>query len=107
MRPETENGFLEAVELCRISAEACDRYISRLAADGERDPRFMGTIRCVALLSMIADRLEEDNSAPVGLVDMTIELARELPHDEFGCAAACQAAADALSARLASTYEHE
>jgi hypothetical protein len=104
---ETENDILHVVELCRVCSEACDRYVTRLAADGERDPRFLDTIRCIALLSMIADRLEEVDHAPVGLVDVTIELARELPNDEFGCAAACQAAADALSARLDSAYEHE
>lgn len=106
MCPQIGNGTLDcAIERCRVCREICDRYVAQLYARGEPDPTRFETTRCVALLSMIAERLETDGDPPVELIDTTIELARELPDDDAGCAAACRQAADALSEWLDGSYE--
>lgn len=100
------NGTLDGViERCHACREVCDRYVAKLYAGGEPDRTRLETTRCVALLSMIAERLEADGNPPIELIDSTIELARELPDDDAGCAAACRDAADALGEWLDGGYE--
>jgi hypothetical protein len=108
MGPQIGDGTLEtAIEACRAPRTACDRYLEWLSHQDEHERRStFETFRCVALLSVIADRLELDRRCPIGLIDATIELARELPQDAFACAAACRAAADALTEWLNGGYEH-
>ncbi len=62
-------------------------------------------LRCVAFLSVIADTLEADAEISSELIGAAIELARDLPDDDAGCAEACRAAADALSEWLDGSYE--
>lgn len=108
MAPLGENGTLGlVVDCCRASRDCCEPYLAQLNTEGraEASARLAETTRCVALLSMIADRLELDGECPTEPIDVTIELARDLPDDSFGCAAACRTAADALSEWLDGAYQ--
>jgi hypothetical protein len=101
------DGTLETmIEACRAPRAPCDQYLESLSQHHGHlpQPRF-DTLRCVALLSVIADRFELGSQYPIGLIENTIELTRELREDAFGCAAACRAAADALSEVLNGGYE--
>ncbi len=83
----------------------CEDYLALVDSVSGYDRGFSDTLRCVALLSVIADRLEADGSLPIDLIDTAVELARDLYDDRFGCAVACQAAADSLSDLLDGRYE--
>jgi hypothetical protein len=69
-------------------------------------PETPDTIRCVALLTLVANRLELGGERPIDLIDAVIDQARDLPEDAFGCASACNDAADTLSEWLNSGYDH-
>lgn len=107
MAPRTGNDTLgRMIRVCRGPRVPCDRYLDWLSHHDEQEHKTpFDTLRCVALLSMIADRLDLGDQRPIDLIDATIELARDLPEDLFGCAAACNAAADALSEWLNSACE--
>lgn len=100
------NGTLQAVVAsCRACREPLRQYLARRDAGAPRGQSFADTVRCVALLSVVADTLERGDYCPTQLIDTSIELAAELLEDMSGCAAACQAAADALSDWLEGSYE--
>ena len=101
-------GTLETViEACRAPRAPCDRYLEWLSHEDEHERQLpFDTLRCVALLSVIADRLELDRDRLISLIDAATELTRELPQDAFDCAATCRAAANALSEWLNGGYEH-
>lgn len=106
MRPSLRNESLQvAIERCRDCRERCERHLARVDRGGGVDPNVADTLRCVALLSMIAERLETSDSPPLELIEATIELARDLPEDDCGCAAACAVAGDALGDWLDSGFE--
>jgi hypothetical protein len=94
-----------AIERCRDCRESCERYLARLDPERGVDPNFSDTIRCTALLSMIAERLDTADSIPWELIEATVDLVRELPEDAYGCAAACAIAADALADWLDGGFE--
>lgn len=94
-----------AIDRCRDCREPCERYLARLDPERGLDPNVSDTIRCTALLSMIAERLDAADSAPWELIEATVDLIRDLPEDACGCAAACAAAADALADWLDSGFE--
>ena len=108
MAPRTGNDTLRRmIDASRAPRVPCERYLASLShqdEQGEQSP--FATLRCVALLSTVADRIDFGAERPIDLIDTTIELARDLPEDRFGCAAACNAAADELSEWLNSAYEH-
>ncbi len=108
MASQIGDGTLKTViEACCTPRAPCGCYLEWLSHQDEQERLSpFDTFRCVALLSVIADRLELGSHCSIGLVENTIELARELPEDAFGCAAACRAAADALSEWLNAGYEH-
>jgi hypothetical protein len=106
MRAETGNGELELVIVrCRATHACCEEYLSRLGGTGRPEDAMPATIRCVALLSLIADRLESGLPCPLALVDEAVRTAHALPADGFGCATACAAAAEALAGWVDSAYE--
>ena len=106
MLPPLGNGTLHnLVEKCRACRAACERFLDQLAPAKGYDPTFSDTLRCVALLSVIGDRLDAAEAFPTELVDAAVELARELSEDAFGCALACQVAADALEHWLDGSFE--
>ena len=95
------NGTLKnVVALCRACGEACEARLAQSRPGSPVDPAFAATLRCVALLTMIGERLEADEHCPSEIIEATIDLVRELSPDDFGCATACEAAADALQAWL-------
>jgi hypothetical protein len=98
---------LPAVAIARSRAcrGPCEDYLARIDSVDGNDRGFSDTLRCVAMLSLVADRLETDDDLPIDLIDSAVELARDLYDDRFGCAAACQAAADSLSELLDGRYE--
>ena len=108
MASQIGDGTLETmIEACRAPRAPCGRYLGWLSHQDEHERQApFDALRCVALLSVIADRLALGSHCSIGLIANTIELARELPEDAFGCAAACRAAADALSEWLNAGYEH-
>jgi hypothetical protein len=106
MRPEAENGEVEAaVRRCRACEASCEEQLSRLSARSSHDGLLPATIACVALLSMIGERLEAGLPCPVALLEHAIACAEALPADEVGCSDACLAAAEALSALVDASYE--
>ncbi len=110
MRPPLENEALAAVVgSCRASRDRCEPLLLQQGCerDTEAAARLAQTAFCVALLSVISDRLELEGDCPADLIDTAIHSARELPPDDCGCAAACNAAADALSEWLDGAYERD
>jgi len=107
MLPPTGNGALHAViATCRACRDACDPRLAQ-AAGGERDRAFDDTLRCIALLSVVADTLERDGACAPEVCYAAVELANELPDDGHGCAAACRTAAAAMSRWLDGGFERE
>ncbi|MDX6481433.1 MAG: hypothetical protein QOG85_1943 [Gaiellaceae bacterium] len=107
--PTSGNDLLAAaVEACRSCREHCETHLGDLRPESRpRDlPQLAGILRCVALLSVISDNLRAAGACPIDLIDATVEIARDLPDDPLGCAAACRRAADALSEWLNASYEH-
>lgn len=106
MRQSLRNESLQvAIERCRECREPCDRYLAQVDPERGIDPSFSDTLRSVAVLSMIAERLEVADATPLELIEATLDLVRDLPEDGYGCAAACAAAADALGDWLDSGFE--
>lgn len=96
-----------AIERCRDCREPCERHLARGGRGGDVYPDVADALRCAALLSMIAERLETAESPPLELIEAAIELTRDLPEDECGCAAACAVTGDALADWLDSGFERD
>lgn len=94
------------IERCSACREGCEDFLSQLDDSPESRVGAAATLRCVAFLIVIADTLEADAECPWSVIDAAIELARELPDDDAGCAEACRAAADTLSEWMDGGYEH-
>jgi hypothetical protein len=94
-----------AIALCRACRTACDRQLVLLANAGDARRRFHDLVICVALLDLVADRLEFGSDCPPRLLELAIQAAGALPEDDVGCARACQQAAELLGDLLAAGYE--
>ena len=106
MSPRTANGEQElAMRLCRRCRAVCDAELRRLSAEGGDLGTLRETITCIAILSLIGERLEGDQPCPPGLLDHAVQCAERLPDDGSDCAAACRAAAQALSDLIEANYE--
>jgi hypothetical protein len=98
MHAREANGEQDAaIRLCRACREVCDPELRRLSASGGDHGALRDTITVVAILSLIGDRLDRDQPCPYSLLEHAVELAERLPEDGSQCAAACRAAAQAIS----------
>jgi hypothetical protein len=103
--PAAKSETHAAIARCRACRTACDRQLVLLASAGGGRPRFHDLVVCVALLDLVADRLEFGSDCPPRLLELAIEAAGALPEDDVGCARACQEAAELLGDLLAAGYE--
>jgi hypothetical protein len=94
-----------AVKLCLACQTVCDPDLRRLASDGGDLGSLRDTIACIAILSLIGERLDRDQPCPHALLEHAVECAERLPDDGSRCAAACRAAAQALSDLIGANYE--
>jgi hypothetical protein len=105
MHAREANGEQEAaIRLCRACREVCDAELRQQSAQRELGPP-RDTITCVAILSLIGDRLDRNEPCPYSLLEHAVELAEQLPEDGSACAAACRAAAEAISDLVEENHE--
>jgi hypothetical protein len=107
VRHRAANGEQEgAIRLCLACRTVCDPDLRRLASDGGDLGPLRETIACVAILSLIGERLDRHQPCPQALLEHAIECADQLPDDGSRCAAACRAAGQALSDLIEANYKN-
>ena len=106
MAPARED-LSSVIASCRACRDLCDRHLSTLAGDEEAGPAFRDTVTCVAVVTLIPDRLENRPPCPDRLLEFAGEIAERLPEgDDSSCARACRTAAESIGDLIAADYDH-